>query len=135
MSYAETVAKIKALREQAKNEAKEAFNAESANIFAADPKLESFSWRQYTPYFNDGEECVFSAHTSEITITYDGNEHEDVYLDGKQYGTPDDVWACSQRIKGLLEVFEEPDLKELFGDHVAVTVTKDGATADEYSHD
>jgi hypothetical protein len=25
-----------------------------------DPDIHSFGWRQYTPYFNDGEPCVFS---------------------------------------------------------------------------
>jgi hypothetical protein len=27
-----------------------------------DPLVECFGWRQYTPYFNDGDPCVFSAH-------------------------------------------------------------------------
>lgn len=26
-----------------------------------DPTVRDFGWRQYTPYFNDGDECVFSA--------------------------------------------------------------------------
>lgn len=25
-----------------------------------DPGIHSFGWRQYTPYYNDGEQCVFS---------------------------------------------------------------------------
>lgn len=27
-----------------------------------DPGIEWFGWRQYTPYFNDGEPCVFNVH-------------------------------------------------------------------------
>lgn len=27
-----------------------------------DPEVEYFGWTQYTPYFNDGETCRFSAH-------------------------------------------------------------------------
>ena len=32
------------------------------------PFINSFSWKQYTPYFNDGEECVFRAGTSKGEI-------------------------------------------------------------------
>ena len=31
-------------------------------IFDTFPEVKSVSWTQYTPYFNDGEECTFSAH-------------------------------------------------------------------------
>jgi hypothetical protein len=33
-----------------------------------DPSIESFGWTQYTPYFNDGEPCVFSA-SGELSVT------------------------------------------------------------------
>src|SRR5688572_33247641 len=32
------------------------------NIFEEYPDLDRISWTQYTPYFNDGDECVFSAY-------------------------------------------------------------------------
>ena len=41
--------------------------------------FESVSWNQYTPYFNDGEECTFSAHVDYLMV--DGNyddEREDL---------------------------------------------------------
>lgn len=28
-----------------------------------DPGVRRFGWKQYTPYFNDGDPCVFSVHT------------------------------------------------------------------------
>jgi hypothetical protein len=31
----------------------------SAELFEEFPELESFSWTQYTPYFNDGDTCEF----------------------------------------------------------------------------
>jgi hypothetical protein len=38
-----------------------------------DPTIESFGWTQYTPYFNDGEPCVFSVN-EELSVTLvDGN--------------------------------------------------------------
>ena len=36
-----------------------------AEAFAkTDPRIQAISWTQYTPYFNDGDSCTFSAHTS-----------------------------------------------------------------------
>lgn len=32
------------------------------------PELRSFGWTQYTPYFNDGDTCIFAAHTDDIAI-------------------------------------------------------------------
>jgi hypothetical protein len=29
-------------------------------VFEKYPEIKSFSWNQYTPYFNDGDECLFS---------------------------------------------------------------------------
>jgi hypothetical protein len=31
-------------------------------LFKKAPNLKSFGWRQYTPYFNDGDSCVFRVH-------------------------------------------------------------------------
>ena len=31
-------------------------------IFEGSDKIQSFGWSQYTPYFNDGDECVFSSN-------------------------------------------------------------------------
>jgi hypothetical protein len=49
---------------------KEAFKA----IFDAYPGIQGFRWTQYAPYFNDGEECVFSVN--EISV-FGGNLEED----------------------------------------------------------
>ncbi len=31
-------------------------------MFAVEPRIRRIQWRQYTPYFNDGEACEFSVH-------------------------------------------------------------------------
>jgi hypothetical protein len=37
-------------------------------IFKKFKDLESFSWSQYTPHFNDGDECLFSCHFDSLAI-------------------------------------------------------------------
>ena len=36
-------------------------------FFKDNPQVTAFVWTQYTPYFNDGEECTFSRN--EISVT------------------------------------------------------------------
>lgn len=38
------------------------------DIFKKFKDLESISWTQYTPHWNDGDECVFSCHVSDLAI-------------------------------------------------------------------
>lgn len=52
-------------------------------IFAADPELKKIRWVQYTPYFNDGEPCVFSIGEPEFNF---GEESDDDEYDGYSYG-------------------------------------------------
>lgn len=50
-----------------------------------DPTVVEFGWRQYTPYFNDGEPCVFSATGAWVRLTTDkpaaGEDHDEEYED------------------------------------------------------
>jgi hypothetical protein len=64
--------KSKALTAQKKN-----FENALKMLFENFPKLESFSWLQYTPHWNDGDECNFSASTDYIEIN--GEEEVSIY--------------------------------------------------------
>jgi len=49
---------ISNLKKDALTLSKEVFNDWCKEIFEKHPKVESFGWNQYTPYFNDGDTCV-----------------------------------------------------------------------------
>ena len=51
--------KIKTLQDQAAKTSQEVFKASLAKFFAAVPEIKVIFWRQYTPYFNDGDACEF----------------------------------------------------------------------------
>lgn len=109
-----------ALRAEMLTESKRFFDEAAKEIFAKHPTVESFSWRQYTPYFNDGDECVFSVHSYPEINGEDVSDESGPYNDAKK----------------LIESIDEPTMKEMFGDHVKITVLKtEGVTIDEYSHD
>jgi hypothetical protein len=127
-----------------------------------DPTIVEFGWRQYTPYFNDGDPCEFSAHGTWVRTDAD----EDVDQDqlemwghhslgkvttewgddpdtgrrvavGGTYEGPDR--ARYDRCKALEKAVEggafEVVLLEAFGDHAEVTVRRDGIEVEFYSHD
>jgi hypothetical protein len=121
---------LKTAREKVKESAKEAFSKAAKQIFFDHPGLESFSWEQYTPYWNDGEPCEFSANTEDPDVMFEGEEYE-AYGDNEL--TPNAVKA-EKAVAEFLGVFDDDDYEDIFGDHVRVTVTASGATTEEYSH-
>lgn len=177
-----------------------------------DQTMHSFGWTQYTPYFNDGEPCIFGvnepwfrtvadvenadrsearekrerglaamrtavnagtlhpdvlARAEEEAAEADGDDedydHEDNYTftlaayDGHptlgrrpgrwSQGSRDYVYdpyegpdeARFDRVRALSQAIEggafEDVLLDAFGDHAEITVTRDGITVREYSHD
>lgn len=144
--------------------------AKLKDLITLSPHIEAIRWNQYTPYFNDGEECTFSVNELEIKFAEDisgagdhaaDQESEDDDEDSNEefhsfgeYG--DDITeylnkrtdvinfkdvahlekvvdAC-YKIHGRLGAMEDT-LKAVFGDHVEVTVTRDGIETESYDHE
>ncbi|MEV4131597.1 hypothetical protein AB0J72_05470 [Dactylosporangium sp. NPDC049742] len=127
----------------------------------ADDMIVEFGWTQYTPYYNDGDPCVFSVRTPwfrtpddpvlEPQLTYqlrlDGGEHPSLgrrecrSVRGRwKYGAytgPDE--ARFDRARALTDALEseafDQVLLDAFGEHAHITVRRDGITVDSYSHD
>lgn len=144
----------RALEEKIKEAANVVFTNEVQDLFTKYPDLNSFSWKQYTPYFNDGSMCTFNAHTDDVSVEFLGvptNEDKDdsTYSrfsiehkrkTGKNWNdTPfvdHPVNDAALDIIAFLRQFEGDDLLGFFGDHVQVTVHRDGRVEqDEYNHE
>lgn len=147
-------AELEELKAQHLEKSKGMFTKVSALLFEKHPKLESFDWTQYTPYFNDGDECVFSARTDEPGINgvsgYDVNFDDEFVTDysAKEKDPVTKQWpkipnkdynlelaAAHKDVKEFLSNIDDSVLRELFGDHVEVTVTAQGTSVDEHDHD
>ncbi|MBC2903190.1 hypothetical protein [Streptomyces cupreus] len=127
-----------------------------------DPTIVEFGWRQYTPYFNDGDPCEFSAHGLWVRTTADedAEEYELEMWGHRTLGKVTTEWADDPETKRRVvvsETYEGPDgaryrrckalgdaidcgafelvLLEAFGDHAEVTVRRDGIEVEFYSHD
>ncbi len=124
--YRSAKAEMRAAMEKANSFVKDAFRAAALTVFQQHPELTSFRWTQYTPYFNDGDECVFGAHTD---YPYLNGEDEEVW------GDDHPLRAANDSVVAFLSEFDEDDYREMFGDHCRVTVTRDTIEVEGYEHD
>ena len=132
--YTEAKKRMKVALEQANAIVKEAFLEAYNEVFKKYPNIESFSWTQYTPYFNDGDECTFSAQTEYPQLTFtDGTEIDINYGEGD--ADAEVVAKEIAAVKTFLAQFDESDYEEMFGDHVRVVVSRKGAKIEGYDHD
>jgi hypothetical protein len=94
-----------------------------APVFEKYPKLQAIRWNQYTPYFNDGDACYFSAHNPEVNLF---NEDEDCQDEDDFNGfysgllTDDERKAMSADINAVYNILDEYQKEKLFGDGVRV---------------
>lgn len=130
-------------KKQAQKKAHEVFHEEVKNLFDKFPELESFSWDQFTPYFNDGDTCEFYSNHGECgwQATIDGEDIEVCQHEGIEYAEACDFdlqdeskWKNIQKtglkiekaIASVLSIFEQDDFQIMFGDHITVVVDKSG---------
>ncbi len=67
---------INTLKATYREELQKELNVMVKEFFAVTPEIETIHWTQYTPYWNDGEECTFSVN--EICYSPRGADHGDI---------------------------------------------------------
>lgn len=142
--------KIQQLRKELFEQTKNFFSECTKELFDSDDRLKTISFTAYTPYFSDGDVCIYSAHTDDPYINgydyydddYDGSEFINLYsLAGKRdyksntYSGEQKAANTIKSVKAFLSSFDDEFWKEFVGDHCRVTITRDNVEVDEYSHD
>jgi hypothetical protein len=138
----------KTYSEKGKNIFKLAFK----EFFENNAEVSVFGWRQYTPYFNDGDACTFrtdveygfaSNATDYSSISrgdYDGEE-EGIWIDDANYGDfnyeliPKSVVKNIKNMRKLLSKVDDDLFLDMFGDHATVYVTREGFYVEEFNHE
>lgn len=96
-------------------------------FFADEPRAVSVKWDQYTPYFNDGDACVFRVHEPEASGAID------LQCWSKTY---EGFSAPLKTLCDALGQLGDDAMLAMFGDHAEITVTRDGEIqVEECSHD
>lgn len=147
---------ISDLKKQMITESNSIFTDLTKEFFDENPELKSFGWNQYTPYFNDGDTCEFSANTdyiyingehvddcdwiNEKTVTNWGKWNNTTKVYEGRVEIDNDKWNKSlsditTEIKDFLGHFEDDFFISQFGDHSEITVTREGIDISDYEHD
>lgn len=116
-------------------------------FFNENPSVLAVKWPQFTPYFNDGDECRFSVGEPYVLVRLAENEDSEDYdvevfndvectVQGKWGETIKDRTISNNvaELSSFLYSLQD-ELKLIFGDHAEITVTPDSITIDEYDHD
>lgn len=123
-----------------------------AEFWNQNPDVLGLRWTQYTPYFNDGDPCVFHVH--EVSFRFvdtaeDAGDYEDGYESLWSFGYeryPDLDYHARQEaldadtgytaLSNLNSIWQnnEMTLLSVFGDHVRITADREKIEVDEYEH-
>jgi len=119
------------VKAQVKASALDAFKEEFKGVFERHPEVLALRWTQYTPYFNDGDPCIFGVNDLSIKTkdmnpedAEDDDGFEDLY--SKKHPELYAWWGSVECDEAFLAAF---------GDHAKITVTRDELEIDEYDHD
>lgn len=151
---------IKELKKQFQLSAQESLKKITKEVFDASPELGAIIWTQYSPYFNDGDECVFSVNGPAFTnaigdqlddicgaYEYEGEDESVWFADGlydfknwSQYHTehayPDVNIELITLFSEFINEREMRDvMRDMFGEHVKVVATREGFDVSEYDHE
>jgi hypothetical protein len=148
------------------NEKAQAIVGERIVKFLTDfPEVKSVKWTQYTPYFNDGDTCVFGIGDIQFShlddAEYEAGDFDFPFVnlgewicDEAAKGTDwavkrvekfklyktiyprfDEVCAEVQKITEMIHFVPAEVFESAFGDSVLVICTRDGIVTEEYDHD
>jgi hypothetical protein len=139
----------------------ELFKEITKEFFEKNPAINAVIWTQYTPYFNDGEACLFSVNDPSFTNAsgedlddinygeYEGDNvniwvFEDVKWNVNSYKEKYDSIITSggididscQFLESAIKSSEMEDIMEtMFGEHSRIVATREGFDIEEYDHD
>lgn len=144
MSELEELTKqIEDMKSQYREKAKKVLN-ESVfpDFFKKHPEVTAIYWAQYTPYFNDGDPCVFSV--GEVCVTNSKDMDEDGAGPYESFWDGEKTWEIPKSIDNDLSGVatfigkNEELMLDLFDDHVVVKVYNESpirCETEEYEHD
>lgn len=123
--------KIGTLRIEAKEATSKIIEEVVKEVFEKYSWLQSFYWRQYTDYFNDGETTEFHVHYYHLEDAEDFEFVGDLELNDVPQEQRE---KCAAELVEFMESLDSDSLESIYGDHVCVTVDRDeGITVGDYS--
>ena len=138
-NYAE---KLEKLKKKYAEECKNTLIPEFKKIFDKYPQVKFFAWTQYSPHFNDGDECIFSANIDNYSLYINGVDGDgacDEYAMASSIdlNIPQNIRdEITKEICNITNNIGNEILEYMFGNHVKVTVYPNKIETENYTdHD
>lgn len=133
------------MKREFQKEVSKVFVKAAEEIFLKYPLLESIGWKQYTPYFCDGDPCTFSVYSDSPLINGEDEYGWNWIKTGNKtkWGgeeeklSQEDEWKnnCSNEVAELLDQIDYDLLQSTYGEGL-VTLTRDGKfNTEDIDHD
>lgn len=90
--FDELLEKQRAIAAEFQQTAQQLFKETTTQFFVENPGVKAIVWKQYTPYFNDGDTCEFSVNDPYFTNA-EGEDLHDISW-GQYDGERDDIWVA-----------------------------------------
>lgn len=146
----EILDQFKAYNEKFQQEAQALLKTAFKEFFATNPAIKAVIWNQYSPYFNDGDECVFSVNMPIFTNAED-EDIEDCRWEDYE-GDKEDIFVLSEyddeiggegwnknSIDEISAIIQSNEMENvfhvMFGNHARVVATIDGFDVEVLDHD
>ncbi len=144
---------LERVRKQAAENGEQAIKNTFKQFFAKHKdEISAVRWRQYAPYFNDGDPCVFSVYGLDVKLTNPPEEKNDQDVEDDDYDEDEqsddyrDLWDCGkvlnkqthEAISAIQKQLDKaPEILEVvFGSNSEIVVTPDDLSVEEYyEHD
>lgn len=98
--------------------------------------VDAVRWEQYTPYFNDGDPCVFRVSDPAVRKVGAAESDDDEFVDGWDLEDDDPIKKHLEEFESVLSGgHHDVLLGKQFGDHAQIIATKEKFVVDEFSHD
>lgn len=145
-----SVIELLKMKEEMQAKMKAQLDATVKNFFKVVPKMKAITWVQYSPYFNDGDECIF--HVRSVSVLnfvpqyvsryyaddLDDDDNESIIIDdcsnfNDNLLSAEEIEACTAMQNFISN--NEDLMYDLYGNHVSIRITENGAEVSDYDHD
>lgn len=134
--YQELLKKVEDARNEVAERAKGAVASLFRMFFMKHPEVKAIGWTQYTPYFNDGEACVFGVHSFYLTLkSADFENVSDFWSDAYEFTDSPKDKALKAALDNLTRLVNEDIFEAAFGDNAMVIATPKGFHISHYQHE
>lgn len=130
---------VKALKEETQEKMKALLAEMLQKFFTVCPEIQTITWYQYVPSFNDGDPCEFTMGSVEFSYELYGSDNDEGW-DGDSFSVSGHinhknldpvVYSACVAVSDTIRNMDDT-LQAMLGDNLSIYVTRGGIQTEEY---